>query len=325
MARTSGSRAPRRCNCRTSAPATSPSPPRLCERRNLGGQEADAMSGHEAGHCRIAHSRDSTIRVAARPCVGMLGTWTPDPPPPYADRTTTSRASPRAIEYIADHALEQPSLADIAAAADWSEYHLRACSAAGPASRRSSSCSTSRSPRPSRRSTTNGPCCRPRSTGLSGPGRLHDLFVSLEAVTPGDTRHAGGASSCATARPRRRSGRAHRADGPRHRVPCLRGCGRRVRRLGTGFGQPSAKRTGSKTTARPRASPRPSWRAAPGGERKLTLWLHGATCSCRYGGRCWRPAPSPRPCLAELAREIGSPSACRAVGGGRRLQSGRPG
>ena len=28
--------------------------------------------------------------------------------------------------------------------------------------------------------------------GLSGPGRLHDLFVTLEAMTPGEFRHGGG-------------------------------------------------------------------------------------------------------------------------------------
>lgn len=32
-------------------------------------------------------------------------------------------------------------------------------------------------------------------TGLSGTGRLHDLFVSLEAMTPGDYRHGGAALS----------------------------------------------------------------------------------------------------------------------------------
>ena len=30
-------------------------------------------------------------------------------------------------------------------------------------------------------------------TGLSGTGRLHDMFVSLEAMTPGDYRHGGSA------------------------------------------------------------------------------------------------------------------------------------
>src|SRR5208282_6271457 len=27
--------------------------------------------------------------------------------------------------------------------------------------------------------------------GMSGPGRLHDLFVSVEAVTPGEYKHRG--------------------------------------------------------------------------------------------------------------------------------------
>ena len=31
------------------------------------------------------------------------------------------------------------------------------------------------------------------ATGLSGTGRLHDLFVTLEAMTPGDYRHGGAA------------------------------------------------------------------------------------------------------------------------------------
>ncbi|MGY2133975.1 bifunctional transcriptional activator/DNA repair enzyme AdaA [Hymenobacter sp. HD11105] len=34
-------------------------------------------------------------------------------------------------------------------------------------------------------------------TGLSGPGRLHDLFVNMEAMTPGDYRQGGAALSIA--------------------------------------------------------------------------------------------------------------------------------
>jgi AraC family transcriptional regulator of adaptative response/methylated-DNA-[protein]-cysteine methyltransferase len=34
-------------------------------------------------------------------------------------------------------------------------------------------------------------------TGLSGTGRLHDLFVTLEAMTPGDYRHGGAALAIA--------------------------------------------------------------------------------------------------------------------------------
>jgi AraC family transcriptional regulator of adaptative response/methylated-DNA-[protein]-cysteine methyltransferase len=30
-------------------------------------------------------------------------------------------------------------------------------------------------------------------TGFSGTGRLHDLFVTLEAMTPGEYRHGGAA------------------------------------------------------------------------------------------------------------------------------------
>jgi AraC family transcriptional regulator of adaptative response/methylated-DNA-[protein]-cysteine methyltransferase len=35
------------------------------------------------------------------------------------------------------------------------------------------------------------------ATGLSGTGRLHDLFVTLEAMTPGDYRHGGAALTIA--------------------------------------------------------------------------------------------------------------------------------
>jgi AraC family transcriptional regulator of adaptative response/methylated-DNA-[protein]-cysteine methyltransferase len=99
----------------------------------------------------------------------------------------------RAIAFIRANAARQPELAEIAAAAHLSEFHLqRLFSAwAGLSPKRFLQYLTKEHARETLRASA-GVLDAALDAGLSGPGRLHDLMVSCEALTPGEIR-AGGA------------------------------------------------------------------------------------------------------------------------------------
>ena len=99
----------------------------------------------------------------------------------------------RAIAFVRDNARCQPSLAEIAAAAHLSEHHLqRLFSAwAGLSPKRFLQYLTKEHARTALRESASV-LDAALGAGLSGPGRLHDLMVSCEALTPGEIR-AGGA------------------------------------------------------------------------------------------------------------------------------------
>jgi len=98
----------------------------------------------------------------------------------------------RAIRYIEQHYQEQPRLAVMAAQADLSEFHFNRlfrrwagltpkqylAFVTGNAAKRALSGDSS-------------VLDVAYSVGLSGPGRLHDLIVSLDGVTPGEWKSGG--------------------------------------------------------------------------------------------------------------------------------------
>ena len=92
----------------------------------------------------------------------------------------------RAIAFIRANAAHQPELAEIAAAANLSEYHLqRLFSAwAGLSPKRFLQYLTKEHALTALRASS-GMLDAALDAGLSGPGRLHDLMVSCEALTPG--------------------------------------------------------------------------------------------------------------------------------------------
>jgi AraC family transcriptional regulator of adaptative response/methylated-DNA-[protein]-cysteine methyltransferase len=100
----------------------------------------------------------------------------------------------KAISYLESHFLEQPDLATVARAAHLSEYHFQKVFSrwAGISPKRFLQCLTL--DRAKRQLAQTRPVLDAAlDSGLSSPGRLHDLFVSIEAVTPGEfkTRGAG--------------------------------------------------------------------------------------------------------------------------------------
>ena len=98
----------------------------------------------------------------------------------------------RAIEYLYDHAAEQPDLAQVAAAVHVSPEHLqREFSAwAGISPKKMLqhiSISRAKEALKNSESVAEAAHCG----GLSGTGRLHDLFINIEKMTPGEYKNGG--------------------------------------------------------------------------------------------------------------------------------------
>ena len=98
----------------------------------------------------------------------------------------------KAITFIRQHHLEQPSLATVAEHVNLSEYHFQRLFTqwAGISPKRFSQYLTLDYAK-SKITETNNLIELALESGLSSPGRLHDLFVTLEAMSPGEYKAAG--------------------------------------------------------------------------------------------------------------------------------------
>jgi AraC family transcriptional regulator of adaptative response/methylated-DNA-[protein]-cysteine methyltransferase len=97
-----------------------------------------------------------------------------------------------AIRYLEEHQLEQPGLADLASALHMSEYHLQRLFSrwVGISPKRFMQYLTKEHAKywlDQSRDVLN----TAHSVGLSGPGRLHDMFITCEAMTPGEYKSRG--------------------------------------------------------------------------------------------------------------------------------------
>lgn len=114
---------------------------------------------------------------------------------PIPDPETQSRhyqLVARAIDYLHRHALEQPALSDVAAAVHVSEHHFQRIFSqwAGVSPKRFLQyLSKQRALAALRRS--DDLLSAAAAAGVSGPGRLHDLMITTEALTPGEIRASG--------------------------------------------------------------------------------------------------------------------------------------
>src|SRR3989337_2337689 len=99
----------------------------------------------------------------------------------------------RAIEFLRRNAASQPDLTAVARHLHLSEHHFQRLFTrwAGVSPKRFVQCLTVEHAK-SRLAATRGVLDLAGAVGLSGPGRLHDLFVTLEAMSPGEYK-AGGA------------------------------------------------------------------------------------------------------------------------------------
>lgn len=98
----------------------------------------------------------------------------------------------QAIAYLEEHALEQPSLDEVAEHIGLSSYHFQRLfkSWAGVSPKRFLQYLTIENAKKLLRESVSV-LDTALDVGLSGPGRLHDLFVSVEAMTPGEFKSQG--------------------------------------------------------------------------------------------------------------------------------------
>ncbi len=98
----------------------------------------------------------------------------------------------RAIEFIRDNTLSQPSLAEVAESVHMSEYHLQRLFVqwAGISPKRFMQSLTKQHAMQMLRQ-SDSLLDVAHEVGLSGTGRLHDLMVTSEAMTPGEIQSLG--------------------------------------------------------------------------------------------------------------------------------------
>ncbi len=98
----------------------------------------------------------------------------------------------QAINYLEEHVAEQPSLDEVAEHIGLSAYHFQRVfkSWAGVSPKRFLQYLTVENAKKLLRESTSI-LDAALDVGLSGPGRLHDLFVSTEAMTPGEFKNQG--------------------------------------------------------------------------------------------------------------------------------------
>jgi AraC family transcriptional regulator of adaptative response/methylated-DNA-[protein]-cysteine methyltransferase len=98
----------------------------------------------------------------------------------------------RAIDYLRSHARDQPSLAEVARAVHLSPFHLQRLFSrwAGVSPKRFLQALTVDEAKRCLRENADV-LSASYASGLSSPGRLHDLFVAVEAVTPGEFKAFG--------------------------------------------------------------------------------------------------------------------------------------
>ena len=99
----------------------------------------------------------------------------------------------RAIAYLAAHYRRQPSLAEVAADVGLSEFHFQRLFGrwVGITPKRFLQFLTKEHAKSLLAAGAGSVLDAAYDSGLSGPGRLHDLFVRCEAVTPGEYRRQG--------------------------------------------------------------------------------------------------------------------------------------
>jgi AraC family transcriptional regulator of adaptative response/methylated-DNA-[protein]-cysteine methyltransferase len=133
----------------------------------------------------------SKKRVARKTGVATMRPMKNSLPDNFVDSRDFARIG-RAIRYIDEHYREQPRLEDVAAHAGLSEFHFNRLFRrwAGVTPKQYLTAVTGAAAREA----LNGKASvldAAYSVGLSGPGRLHDLVVTLDAMTPGELKAEG--------------------------------------------------------------------------------------------------------------------------------------
>jgi len=221
----------------------------------------------------------------------------------------------RAIEFVAANVRNQPSLAEIAAAAHWSEYHFarefRRWTGISPKLwLQGLSLAAAQQSLADQRSVLQAAI----DAGLSGPGRLHDLFVTLEAVTPGEFKTRGRGLTL-------RHGIAPSPFGDALIVQSARGIAFLAFADESGdfdgyeaFRAAWHEATWEHDIAGARRIAQTIWTDEPAADRRLTLWVHGSNFQLQVWRALLVAGQHRTLSYQQLAQSIGRGSASRAVG-----------
>ena len=120
------------------------------------------------------------------------------------------------IEYLVEHYRDQPDLEELASVVGLSAYHFHRLFSrwAGITPKTFLQCLTAQEAKRLLRGGTNV-LDTALDVGLSGPSRLHDLCIGLEAASPGEIKSGGAGWEVAAGFAETPFGRALIADGPR--------------------------------------------------------------------------------------------------------------
>lgn len=136
----------------------------------------------------MAHSKN---RVAKKRRVATMRSMQDTLPDNFVDSRDFARIA-KAIRFIDEHFREQPSLEDVAAHAGLSEFHFNRLFRrwAGVTPKQYLAAVTGAAARNALAGNASV-LDAAYAVGLSGPGRLHDLVVTLDAMTPGEMKAEG--------------------------------------------------------------------------------------------------------------------------------------
>lgn len=228
----------------------------------------------------------------------------------------------RAITFLAAHYQRQPSLAEVAAEAGLSEYHFQRLFGrwAGITPKRFLQYLTKEHAKGLLAAGAGSVLDAAYDSGLSGPGRLHDLFVRCEAVTPGEYKRRGAGlevvwgfvpspfGECLLAATDR--GVCHLA--------FVDGGGREAARtaLEAEWGRARLVEDPKRVAALGARvfAVAPDWRAPDPAARPLHLLLKGTNFQIKVWEALLRVPPGAAVSYQDLARHLGMPGAARAVG-----------
>lgn len=220
----------------------------------------------------------------------------------------------RAIEFMSRNVAVQPSLRRVAQSAGMSEYHFARMFRrwAGISPKQFIQKVSLEVAKTSLRDDASV-LQAALDTGLSGPGRLHDLFVTLEAVTPGEYKGRGRGLTL----------RHGSADSPFGRA-VIAMTQRGVAYLGFADGAHDPEGWSEFQRAWPEANwveddaaarevARTIWGVASPG-RRIRLWVHGSNFQMQVWQALLRRASDSIVSYGDIAQEIGRRAASRAVG-----------
>jgi AraC family transcriptional regulator, regulatory protein of adaptative response / methylated-DNA-[protein]-cysteine methyltransferase len=223
----------------------------------------------------------------------------------------------RVIRYLDEHRTEQPGLASLAAEAglSLSHFHRLFSSWAGITPKDFLQCLNLAQVK-QRLHEGESVLNAALSSGLSGPGRLHDLCVSLEAASPGEIKSGGRGWTISFGFANTPFGKCVVAEGPRGicYLAFVDGDDRLEAQAGLTAAWPAAQWTRSDHAAAElaarifRPSPDVSHRS------RLRAFVKGSEFQVRVWQALLRVPPGSLVTYGRLAVAVGQPTASRAVG-----------